>query len=129
MNEAAMNGMRLLVSGVAAVALLMAGGCTTSQSPAARQADSLTVTVPEEGDVSTRPAPTPGGYPDFSRPLTAANTQMSNEDAASLQQRMTALGAARRAGTVSEAEYQRRLAELRKLALEHGTDAQAQIAN
>lgn len=123
-----MMGMRLLVSGAAVAALLMAAGCTTSHSPGTRQADSLTVTVPEDGDVSTRPAPTPGGYPDFSQPLTAANTQMSNEDAASLQQRMTALGAARRAGAVSEAEYQRRLAELRKLALEHGADAQAQIA-
>lgn len=126
-----MMGMRLLVSGAAVAAVLTAGGCATSQPQpvaAARQADTLVVTIPDDADVSTRPAPTPGGYPDFSRPLTAANTQMSNEDAASLQQRLTALGAARRAGTVSEAEYQRRLAELRKLALEHGTDAQAQIA-
>jgi len=35
---------------------------------------------------------------------------------------------ARKAGTISEAEYQRRLLELRKLAAEHGQDTQAQIA-
>lgn len=41
--------------------------------------------------------------------------------------RSFALGAPR-VGTISEAEYQRRLLELRKLAAEHGQDAQAQIA-
>jgi len=58
----------------------------------------------------------------------SANVQMGNEEAAELQAKLSALGAARKAGTISEAEYQRRRLELRKLAAEHGQDAQAQIA-
>jgi hypothetical protein len=53
---------------------------------------------------------------------------MTNEEAQALQFRLTALSKARKAGTISEAEYQAKLAELRKLAAEHGADTQALIA-
>ena len=54
---------------------------------------------------------------------------MSNEEATALQAQLTSLGAARKSGAISEAEYQAKLAELRKLAAQHGAETQAQIAN
>ncbi|SMC65110.1 hypothetical protein [Rhizobium sp. RU36D] len=83
--------------------------------------------------VSTTAVPTgpvnTGRYPTFGGPLTAANVQMENTDAAKIEARMTALSAARRSGSVTEAEYQRRLAELRRLASEHGAATEAEISN
>ncbi|MFC0478827.1 hypothetical protein ACFFHG_02165 [Gellertiella hungarica] len=70
-----------------------------------------------------------GTYPTFGQPMTAANKQMEDSEATRLQAQMSALTASRNAGTVTEAEYQKQLAELRKLAATHGTDMQAKIAN
>jgi hypothetical protein len=70
-----------------------------------------------------------GTYPTFGRTLTAANTQIGDEEAAGSEAQLTALAKARANGSVSEAEYQSRLAELRRLAAEHGRDAEAAIAN
>ena len=42
---------------------------------------------------------------------------------------LSALSRARANGHVSEAEYQRRIAELRRLAAQHGAEAEAAIAN
>lgn len=67
-------------------------------------------------------------YPDVTAPVTAATTQMSDEEAASLSARLTALAASRRSGAISEAEYRRRLAELQALAANHGQDTLAEIA-
>lgn len=67
------------------------------------------------------------GYPSVYTPLVAATTQMSNEEAAGNEARLTALSAARKSGAVSEAEYQRRIVELRALAANHGSDMQGQI--
>lgn len=67
------------------------------------------------------------GYPSFGAPLTAANVQMSDEQAADLQRKLSALGAQRKAGTISEAEYQRRVEEYRKLAAEHGPETLSEI--
>ena len=69
------------------------------------------------------------GYPGFGAPLTAANVQMSDDEAGGVQKQLTALAAQRKAGTISEAEYQRRVAEFRKLAAEHGADTLSEIAN
>ncbi|WP_331374232.1 SHOCT domain-containing protein [Sinorhizobium chiapasense] len=59
----------------------------------------------------------------------AAAAQMSDEDAVSMQTRLTALAAARQSGSISEAEYQRRLKELQLLAEQHGADTLKQIEN
>jgi hypothetical protein len=68
-------------------------------------------------------------YPVIEGKLPAASAQMSNEEAASQEARLTALGAARSSGKISEAEYQRRLQELRLLAANHGTDTLKEIQN
>lgn len=123
-----MCGVKPLVAGLA---LCLLAGCATPSGPesqSSRRAASLDVTVADPDAPSAGPSRSPDGYPDFSGSLTAANVQMGNEEAAELQAKLSALGAARKAGTISEAEYQRRLLELRKLAAEHGQDAQAQIA-
>jgi hypothetical protein len=99
--------------------------------------DGIPNTVPAATIVpaSAGPAPGPvtlrksGTYPTFDRQLTAANVQISDEEAAGSEGRLAALGRARRSGAISEAEYRRRVAELRKLAAEHGSAAQADIAN
>jgi hypothetical protein len=54
-------------------------------------------------------------YPDFSRPLTSAMPQLSNEESRRMEQQLSALGQQRRNGTISEAEYWRRVRELRAL--------------
>ena len=67
------------------------------------------------------------GYPSFGAPLTAANVQMSDEQAAELQHQLTALSAKRQSGAISEAEYQRRVAEMRALAADHGAATLSEI--
>ncbi|MGO8048595.1 hypothetical protein ACC713_38210, partial [Rhizobium johnstonii] len=64
----------------------------------------------------------------FGAPLTAANVQMSDEQAAELQHQLTALAARRKAGARSEAEYQAKVAEMRRLAAKHGTDTLSEIS-
>ena len=54
-------------------------------------------------------------YPDFSKPLTSAMPQMSNEEAAKQEAQLSRLAAQRKSGAISEAEYNRRVEELRKL--------------
>lgn len=114
---------------LAAAALL--AGCTSSgnqvSAPVAQPVASVvTVADPDAASVSVT---SPDGYPTFAEPLTAANTQMSDEDAAALERQLSALAVSRRAGAISEAEYRRRLSELRGLADGHGAEAAATIAN
>ena len=54
-------------------------------------------------------------YPDFSKPLTSAMPQMSNEEADKQEAQLSHLAAQRKSGAISEAEYNRRVEELRKL--------------
>jgi hypothetical protein len=54
-------------------------------------------------------------YPDFSKPLDSAMPQMTDEDAVRMEAQLSALARQRRAGTVSEAEYRRRVEELQAL--------------
>lgn len=115
------------------VAMLAASGCQSAPETAAATtptASALEVTVDDaDAPEQASPRPTsPDGYPNFGGSLNAANVQMNNEEAAALQQQLTALSKARMSGTISEAEYQRKLAELRKLAAQHGAETQAQIA-
>ncbi|KQW27536.1 hypothetical protein ASE36_18240 [Rhizobium sp. Root274] len=113
------------------VALGAGAGCQSAPATTTvPTAAALEVTV-EDADQPQAATPRPtysDGYPSFAGSLNAANVQMTNEEAQALQFRLTALSKARKAGTISEAEYQAKLAELRKLAAEHGADTQALIA-
>lgn len=64
-----------------------------------------------------------GTYPTFDRTLLAANEQIEDEDYNKSEPRLAALARARRNGSISEAEYRKRVADYRKLAADHGTDA------
>jgi hypothetical protein len=120
-----------LLMGVAAFPLL--AGCN---SKSFALDDGIPNTPPPAVVVQTRTAPAPGPvvqrntgtYPTFDRTLTAANEQIADEDYQKSEPRMAALARARKDGSISEAEYQRRVAEYRKLAAEHGKDALANIA-
>lgn len=61
------------------------------------------------------PVPKDAKYPDFSKPLTSAMDQMSDEEAKQQEAQLAALAGRRRAGTISDAEYWRRVNEMRKL--------------
>jgi hypothetical protein len=56
-----------------------------------------------------------GTYPDFSAPLDSAMPQMSDQEAADQQAQLSVLARQRQAGTISAAEYQRRVEALRLL--------------
>ncbi|KQV81335.1 hypothetical protein [Rhizobium sp. Root1220] len=128
------NVTRMALIGAAA-AMTLVGCMRTPEENAAiaarRAAPTAVVMTPTKGAPPTESglAHYKDGYPSFGAPLTAANVQMSDEDAAGLQQQLTALTAKRNAGTISEAEYQRRVAEYRKLAAEHGADTLSEITN
>lgn len=114
------------------LAVFLASGCqstATSETPAVVSALEVTVEDPDSPDASTTQATSRDGYPSFAGSLNAANVQMSNEEAQSLQAELTALGTARASGALTEAEYQRRLAALRKLADQHGQETLSQIEN
>ncbi|MCM2293607.1 SHOCT domain-containing protein [Allorhizobium sp. BGMRC 0089] len=49
------------------------------------------------------------GYPEFSKPITAANQQMGNSAAKTMQDRLTALAGLHDSGKISDQEYKRRL--------------------
>jgi hypothetical protein len=61
-----------------------------------------------------RPAPA-DKYPDFSQPLDSAMPQMTDEEAARQEAQLSALSRQRQAGTISAAEYRRRVEALRLL--------------
>ena len=66
-------------------------------------------------------------YPDITARVGAATTQMSNDEAASISARLSALAANRQAGTISDADYQREVLELQALAANHGADTLKEI--
>ncbi|MDP9837987.1 hypothetical protein J2T09_002747 [Neorhizobium huautlense] len=68
------------------------------------------------------------GYPTFDGKLTAANTQIGDAEYSSQESQMSALARARGNGSISEKEYQRRVAELQAVAAGHVTDADAKIS-
>lgn len=109
---------------------VLVSGCT-QLTPPNTAVTAPVVTVTRDGTKvvgDTAPRKT-GTYPTFSTPLTAASAQMTDKDAQSMQAQLEGLAAARQAGTVSEAQYQAEVTELRKLAAEHGAQTQAEIAN
>ena len=104
--------------GMAGLALAVAG-CSSTRAPEEPSIYSATMARPIPADV----------YPVIEGKRPAANAQMSNEEAATLSARLSALGSARASGRISEAEYQRRLKELRLLASNHSSDTLKQIQN
>ncbi|MBB4574284.1 hypothetical protein [Rhizobium lentis] len=117
----------------AAAAMALAGCNLTAEEKAAaaakRAAPTAVVMPASKGEaVEGGLAKSPDGYPNFGAPLTAANVQMSDEQAAELQHQLTALAARRNAGTISEAEYQAKVTEMRRLAAEHGEQTLSEIS-
>ncbi|MFP3545838.1 hypothetical protein SB748_20420 [Rhizobium sp. SIMBA_035] len=119
---------------VAAAAAMTLAGCTSTPDEKAalaarRAAPTAVVMTATKGEAPAESGLSHyrDGYPSFGAPLTAANVQMNDDEAKGLQAKLTALGAQRKAGTISEAEYQRRVAEYRKLAADHGTDTLSEI--
>ncbi|MDO9415377.1 hypothetical protein [Pararhizobium sp.] len=70
-----------------------------------------------------------GAYPTFGKPLRAATQQMTAQEVSAMRADMEGIAAARASGAISEAEYQAKLAEMQKLAAEHGADAKREIEN
>jgi hypothetical protein len=98
---------KLWISRIVVLAgLALLGGCSQS----VHEEDALL-----SGD---EPVPKDAKYPDFSKPLTSAMGQMTDEDAKKQEAQLAALGARRRSGAISEAEYWRRVKEMRKLKAE-----------
>ena len=129
--------MRSLLSPRLLMALAAAGvisGCASQdvavQPVAANSADPSIVTIEGPRDPQTSGQVLDAdGYPTFNTPLTAANSQMDDDQAKALSAKLSALGRARKAGVVSEAEYQRQLKILRDLAENHGRDTKAAIGH
>src|SRR6218665_3072779 len=118
----------------ACAAALVAGlsGCATNEKagvePGPMATPQVVTVVP---GVPTGPAPTgpqnTGYYPGFSQPLTSAALQMTPEEASAQEKQLSGLGASGRRGTISEAEYKRRQAAMRKLAADHRKDTLSEI--
>lgn len=95
--------LRLCHIATAVPLLLLAAGCSSTST----SKDVL---------VTDRPRPAPAEkYPDFSEPLDSAMAQMTDEEAAHQQAQLSALARQRQLGRISDAEYRRRVAELRRL--------------
>lgn len=127
-----MNAARRMMTGATLIALAaLASACADVSKPQPQMAAAPVVTVTgDTGTLVRETAPrNTGTYPSLSAPLTAANTQMSDQEAADMQARLSGLAHARKSGSISEAEYRRRVAEMRKLAADHGAETQAEIAN
>ncbi|WP_028748334.1 hypothetical protein [Rhizobium mesoamericanum] len=135
------NGIRTIanvtrIALIGAAAAMMLAGCMETPAEKAAFAARQAAPAPVVMNATKGEAPTQSGlshykdgYPGFGAPLTAANVQMGDEEAGGVQKKLTALAAQRKAGTISEAEYQRRVAEFRKLAAEHGAETLSEIAN
>ncbi len=98
--------------------------------------DGIPNTAPQATVVSSRNVPPPGPvarkqtntYPTFDGKLTAANTQIDDAEYTSQESQMSRLAKARSNGSISEREYQKRVAELQAVASGHVTDADAKIS-
>jgi len=100
-----------------AAAVVAVAGCASSDKKSVKP---VSMAAPKSVVVTGQSEPssnykTPDGYPDLSKPLTAANTQMSAGDAQKQGDTLAGLAAKRKSGKISEAEYNRRIEEFRKL--------------
>lgn len=109
-------------------------GCNSSKTFALD--DGVPNTPPPAVITQSKTAPPPGPivkrdtgtYPVFDYTLKAAAEQIEDADYQKTEPRMAALARQRKTGAISEAEYQRRVAEYRKLAADHGTAALSDIS-
>ncbi|NTJ42554.1 hypothetical protein G6L28_08070 [Agrobacterium larrymoorei] len=97
---------------------LMLAACTTPKplvDPVHMERPKAQVVGPQR--VSTAPSQkqSTGTFPTFAKPITAAMPQMTDDEATTMEQNLSHLAVARRKGSISEAEYKRRVAELRAL--------------
>lgn len=124
-------GLLPLFVGLACVPLI--AGCN---SKSFALDDGIPNTPPPAVIVQSKTAPAPGPitlrntgtYPVLDYRLKAAAEQIEDADYQKTEPRMAGLAWARRNGSISEAEYQRRVAEYRKLAADHGKDALSDIS-
>jgi hypothetical protein len=108
---------RLCANVLVATIVVAVAGCAGTDKKAAKpkpvaapQSVVVTDQVEQPGAYKT-----PDGYPDLNKPLTAANTQMTNTDAKTLEDKLAILAKQRKAGQISEKEYNQRIEEFRKL--------------
>lgn len=115
----------------AALVLPALGGCTSTATPETAAQFAPKVVVTGSQPVSNEPLvmANSGQFPTFGKPLTAANTQLDDSQAMQMQAQMDGLTARRKAGTITDAEYRMRMAELQQLAANHAAEMQAKIAN
>lgn len=106
--------------GLLAIAL---AGCTSqtiaqhqAEIDAKRAAPTATVVKGAAAGQQNGLAHSADGYPSFNGPLTAANSQIDDAQALDLRKKLTALGNQRKAGTITQAQYDAKLAEMKKLA-------------
>ena len=126
---AGLNRYSVLSGALLGILVLALAGCSTPEEKAAyakRKQAPLAVVVKSDDSSSTQQH-YKDGYPSFNAPPTAANVQINDQQAGDMVKQLTALGSQRKAGTISEAEYQKRVADMRKLAAEHGQDTLSQI--
>ncbi|MGV8937083.1 MAG: SHOCT domain-containing protein [Allorhizobium sp.] len=123
--------MRRVVLGAALSAIVFTSGCLTIDPTTLPKAPKSVVVPADEAMADVPPVDSTvtvkKKFPGFDKPLKAANVQMTDIDALQVESELSALGVARESGAITDAEYQKRLAELRKLAAEHGPETQAQI--
>lgn len=122
------TAVRILVLTTAAAATV---ACSSTATPrtAAQYAPKVVVTGTQPVSTARPTIANSGTYPTFGPPITAANSQMDDSEATRIQAQMASLAASRNAGAVTEAEYQRQLADLKRLAATHGAAMQAKIEN
>lgn len=114
------TGVHYFAFAALAASATIVAGCTSSSAVSGRSSDyTQTMARPIAADT----------YPVIEGKLPAANVQMSNDEAAQLSARLSALSGKRKSGEISEAEYQRRLKELQALAANHGADTLKEIQN
>ena len=109
-----------------------AGASTPSGPSAATQMGLPTVVpsarpIPPTADFVASGARRTGEYPQF-KTLEAANTQLTPEQKKAAENEMAGLLRARAATPSSQMTYAQRLAYLRKVAANHGDEAEAEIA-
>lgn len=131
---ARLNRYSVLCGAMCGILALTLAGCSTPEEKAAfakrKQPPQAVIVKPAKGsqveETSTQQH-YKDGYPSFNAPPTAANVQINDQQAGDMVKQLTALGSQRKAGTISEAEYQKRVADMRKLAAEHGQDTLQEI--
>lgn len=114
---------------IAGLALAITACSTATPQTAAQYAPKVVVTGAQPVSTVKPTIANSGTYPTFGAPMTAANKQMDDSEATRIQAQMAALTASRNAGSLTEAEYQKQLADLQLLAATHGAAMQAKIEN